>query len=84
MFDHSYIVSNILYFNSKSSLLLSDNIKNTETIFNVVKTILKEKTKMNNKMIDDINNKFSIINPTDAKKLGLCNEIITYRHYHSQ
>lgn len=84
MFDHSYIVCNILYFNSKSSLLLSDNIKNTETIFNVVKTILKEKTKMNNKMIDDINNKFSIINPVDAKKLGLCNEIITYRHYHSQ
>jgi ATP-dependent protease ClpP protease subunit len=82
MFDHAYIVCNILYFHNKSALLLSDNIKNTETIFNVVRTILKEKTKMSNKMIDDINNKFNIINATDAKKLGLCNEIITYRHSH--
>lgn len=82
MFDHAYIVCNILYFKNLSNLLLSDIIKNTETIFNVVKTILKEKTKMSYKMIDDINNKFSIINPNEAKKLGLCNEIITYRHFH--
>ena len=39
---------------------------------------------MSNNMVDDINNKFTIINPTEAKKLGLCSEIITYRHYHSQ
>lgn len=84
MFDHAYIVCNILYFNSKTRLLISDTIKNTETIFTVVKNILKEKTKMSNKMIDDINNKFTIINPTEAKKLGLCSEIITYRHHHSQ
>lgn len=46
MFDYAYIVSNILHFYNKSSLLLNDNIKNTELIFNIVTDILKEKTKM--------------------------------------
>ena len=80
MFDHAYIVANILYYNNKSGILMSDNIKNTELIYNIVKNILSEKTKLPEKMIDDIKNKFSIITPTDAKKYGLCNEIITYRH----
>jgi len=80
MFDHAYIVANILYYNNKSAILMSDNIKNTELIYNIVKNILNEKTKLPEKMIDDIKNKFSIITPTDAKKYGLCNEIITYRH----
>lgn len=80
MFDHAYIVANILYYNNKSGILMSDNIKNTELIYNIVKNILSEKTKLPEKMIDNIKNKFTIIKPTDAKKYGLCNEIITYRH----
>ena len=76
MFDYAYIVSNILYFYNKSSLLLNDNIKNTELIFNIVFTILKEKTNMTDEKIEDIKNKFTILNSEDAKKLGLCNTII--------
>jgi ATP-dependent protease ClpP protease subunit len=79
MFDHAYIVSNILYFHNKIGFLLSDNIKNTELIFNIIKKILKEKTKMTAKQIDDINSKFSIINANEAKKIGLCDNIIKYR-----
>jgi ATP-dependent protease ClpP protease subunit len=79
MFDHAYIVSNILYFHNKIGFLLSDNIKNTELIFNIIKKILKEKTKMSKKQIDDINSKFTIINANEAKKIGLCDNIIKYR-----
>jgi len=83
MFDHAYIVSNILYFHNKIGFLLSDNIKNTDLIFNIIKTILKEKTKMSSQQIDDINSKFKIINANDAKKLGLCDNIIKY-HRHTK
>ena len=76
MFDYAYIVNNILNYYNKSSLLLSDNIKNTNTIFNIIKDILKEKTNMTNEMIDDINNKFSIIDVKEAKELGMCHSII--------
>jgi ATP-dependent protease ClpP protease subunit len=76
MFDYTYIVSNILYFYNKSSLLLNDNIKNTELIFNIVMTILKEKTKMSDEKIENIRSKFNIINAEESKKLGLCNMII--------
>jgi len=77
MFEYAYIVSNILYFYNKSSLLLNDNIKNTELIFNIVITILKEKTNMSDEKIEDIKSKFNILNATEAKKLGLCNMIIS-------
>ena len=76
MFDYAYIVSNILYFYNKSSLLLNDNIKNTELIFNIVSTILKEKTNMTDAKIEDIKSKFNILNAEESKKLGLCNIII--------
>lgn len=77
IFDYTYIVCNVLHFYNKQSLLLSDNIKNTELIFNMVSSILKEKTNMTDEMIENIKNKFSIIDSNDAKKLGLCNSIIT-------
>ena len=35
MFNYAYIVSNILYFYNSSTLLLNDNIKNTNLIFNL-------------------------------------------------
>lgn len=82
IFDYAYIVSNVLYFYNKQSLLLNDNIKNTELIFNIITNILKEKTKMTDEMIENIKNKFSIINPEEAKKLGLCNNIIINRKNH--
>ena len=34
MFDYAYIIGNILNFYDKTSLLLNDNIKNTELLFN--------------------------------------------------
>jgi ATP-dependent protease ClpP protease subunit len=79
MFDYAYIIGNILNFYDKSSLLLSDNIKNTELLFNIIDTILKQNTKMTQENIDDIKNKFTIINSKDCKKLGLCNVIINYQ-----
>jgi hypothetical protein len=82
IFDYSYIVCNILNYYNKTSLLLNDNIKNTKLIFGFISKILKEKTKMTDKQINDINNKFSIINSTDCKKFGLCDTIL--EHYNSQ
>jgi ATP-dependent protease ClpP protease subunit len=79
MFDYAYIIGNILNFYDKSSLLLSDNIKNTELLFNIIENILKENTKMTQENIDNIKNKFTIINSKDCKKLGLCNTIINYQ-----
>jgi ATP-dependent protease ClpP protease subunit len=79
MFDYAYIIGNILNFYDKTSLLLSDNIKNTELLFNIIDNILKENTKMTQENIDDIKNKFTIINSKDCKKLGLCNTIINYQ-----
>jgi len=78
MFDYAFIIGNILNFYDKTSLLLSDNIKNTELLFNIIDTILKENTKMTKQNIDDIKNKFTIINSKDCKKMGLCNTIINY------
>ena len=79
MFDYAFIIGNILNFYDKTSLLLSDNIKNTELLFNIIDTILKENTKMTQQNIDDIKNKFTIINAKDCKKMGLCNTIINYQ-----
>jgi ATP-dependent protease ClpP protease subunit len=81
IFDYSYIVCNILNYYNKTSLLLNDNIKNTKLIFGFISKILKEKTKMTDKQINDINNKFSIISSTDCKKFGLCDSIM--EHYNS-
>jgi ATP-dependent protease ClpP protease subunit len=78
MFDYAYIIGNILNFYDKTSLLLSDNIKNTELLFNIIDNILKENTKMSQENIDNIKNKFTIINSKECKKLGLCNTIINY------
>ena len=78
MFDYAYIIGNILNFYDKSSLLLSDNIKNTELLFNIIDNILKENTKMSQENIDNIKHKFTIINSKECKKLGLCNTIINY------
>ena len=79
MFDYAFIIGNILNFYDKTSLLLNDNIKNTELLFNIIDTILKENTKMTQQNIDDIKNKFTIINAKDCKKMGLCNTIINYQ-----
>ena len=78
MFDYAYIIGNILNFYDKTSLLLSDNIKNTELLFNIIDNILKENTKMSQENIDNIKHKFTIINSKECKKMGLCNTIINY------
>ena len=78
LFDYSYIVCNILNYYNKSSLLLNDNIKNTQLLFSIIHKILKEKTKLTDKQINDINNKFTLINANDAKKFGLCNTIVDH------
>jgi ATP-dependent protease ClpP protease subunit len=82
MYDYAYIICNILSFYNKSSILLNDNIKNTELLFNIIRKILNEKTKMTEKNIDDINNKFTIIDSKECLKLGLCHKIINYSQLH--
>jgi ATP-dependent protease ClpP protease subunit len=82
IFDYSYIVCNILNYYNKSSLLLDDNIKNTKLIFGIIFKILKEKTKMTDVQINNINNKFTLINSSDCIKFGLANSIID--HYNKQ
>lgn len=77
IYNHSHIVCNLLYFkNTNFNILLDDMLKNYITIFNNIKTILKQKTKMSLQEISDINKKYIIIHPKDAIKLGLCHEII--------
>ena len=80
IFDYAHIVNNILYFNTKYSLLIDDNIKNTELIFNIITQILKEKTKMDDKTIKDIKNKFSLFNAEKCLKLGLCHSVIRQKN----
>jgi ATP-dependent protease ClpP protease subunit len=83
MFDYAHIINNILYFHNKSSLLINDNIKNTNLIFDIISQILKEKTKMNNKTIEDIKNKFSLFDASKCLKLGLCHSIIHQKNHPS-
>lgn len=80
MFDYAHIINNILYFNNKYSLLIDDNIKNTQLIFNIIAQILKEKTKMDDKTIKDIKNKFSLFDADKCLKLGLCHSIIRQKN----
>ena len=76
MFEYSYIVCNLLYFYNSWSILLDDNVKNTNLLFGIIKNILKEKTKMSETDIKNINSKFVILNAEQAKKMGICHEII--------
>ena len=77
MYKHTFIICNLLYFyNMNNSILLDDNIKNTNLLINFIKLILKKKTKMKKEDINNINRKFLILNSIQAKKLGLCHEII--------
>ena len=77
IYNHSFIICNLLYFNHPvNNILIEDTFKNYNTIFNQVKTILKQKTKMTLKEISNINKKYVIIKPEEAVKLGLCHEII--------
>jgi ATP-dependent protease ClpP protease subunit len=66
----------IIYFHTKPSLLINDSIKNTNLIFDIITQILKEKTKMTDKTIEDIKNKFSMFDASKALKMGLCHSII--------
>jgi len=81
MFEYASIVCNILYFHNMSSLLIDDNIKNTQLVFDIISQILKEKTKMSDEMIKNIKNKFNLISSKEALKLGLCNAIIPRKNY---
>ena len=81
MFDYASIICNILYFHNKSSLLIDDNIKNTQLVFNIISEILKEKTKMSDTMIKNIKSKFKMINSDEAITLGLCDVIIHRKTY---
>jgi len=77
IYNHSFIICNLLYFkNPIINILMEDMFKNYKMIFDRIKTILKQKTKMTMKEISDINKKYIIINPEEAIKMGLCNEII--------
>jgi len=76
MYSHSYIICNLLYSFHNYSLLLDDNIKNTNIILKKIREVLKKKTKMTKDDINKIDKKFVIIDAKKAKKLGLSHEII--------
>lgn len=75
MHEHAHIVFNFLYFKYKSCLL-DDTIKNTNTIFGLIKKILKERTKLPANIINNINKNLLILKPKECLKYGLCHEII--------
>lgn len=75
MYDNVSVLFNMIYFKN-NSLLLSDSIKNTELMINTIKEILKEKTKIPNEIINNINNKLLILSPSECLKYKLCHEII--------
>lgn len=81
MFDYAFIINNILYFHTKPHLLINDAIKNTESIFDIITKILKEKTKMNTQNIEDIKSKFSLFDASKCLKLGLCHSIIHQKNH---
>lgn len=68
MYNYCHIICNYNNINM--------NNKNNKLIFNIIKLILQTKTKMKIKEIDNITNSYFIINPLQAKKWGLCNDII--------
>jgi len=77
IYSHSFIICNLLYFkNYFNNILMIDVVKNYNIIFNRIKTILKQKTKMSLDEISNINKKYIIIHPKEAVKMGLCHEII--------
>lgn len=76
MYSHAFIICNLLNAFNNYSLLLNDNIKNTNLIVGSIKSILKSRTKMTSKDIDNINKEFIILDAKKAKELGLCHEII--------
>jgi len=55
---------------------INDIIKNNKKIFNIIKKILKEKTKLKSIDINNINKKYLILNPNQAKEYGICHKII--------
>ena len=81
IFDYALIVSNILYYYNSTGFFIEDNLRNTHQIFKIIKTILKEKTNMPDKMIDDINKKFSFIDAKKAVELNICNSVIDYNNF---
>lgn len=81
IFDYALIISNILYYYNSSGFFIEDNLKNTQQIFKIIKTILKEKTNMPEEMIEDINKKFSFIDAKKAVELKICNSVIDYNEF---
>lgn len=76
MYNHAFIICNLLYAFDNFSPLLDDNIKNTYLIINNIKHILKAKTKMSDNDIKNINKKFIILDAKKSLELGLCHEIL--------
>ena len=77
MYSHLSIICNMVYYRT-FELLPNDIIENTRTIFEVIKNILREKTKIPPKMINNIDKEMIIFNSKDCLKYGLCDEIIEY------
>lgn len=75
IYEHSSVICNLIYFEYKS-ILLADTIKNTNTVFDLIKKILKSKTKLPDKIINNINTELIILSPQQCLKYGLCDEVI--------
>jgi ATP-dependent protease ClpP protease subunit len=68
IYNYSYIICDYNYNDVYN--------KNINLIFNIMKSILKNKTKMKQSTINEINDKYFNISPKQAKEWGLCTDII--------
>lgn len=75
MYEHASISINMLY-SHLHGLLLHDTIHNTTLLFDRVKGILKAKTKLPAKLIDNIDKQIILLNAKECLKYKLCDEII--------
>ena len=77
MYSHLSIICNMIYYRT-FELLPNDTIENMKTIFDIIKNILKEKTKLPQKLINNIDKEKIVLSAKDCLKYGLCDEIIEY------
>lgn len=75
IFEHVKVYCNFMYMRS-TGLLLDDLVKNSKTEVNIYKKILKERTRLPIKLIDNIDKKIISLTPKDCVKYGIANSIL--------
>lgn len=76
IFEHVNIYCNMLRHNN-GGILVSDIIKNANTTMNIYKRILKENTRMPEKMIESIDKEIIILSAVDAVRHGIAHSVLS-------